>query len=55
MFKTVAPSGLALVRKKKFTVLMWLVGEAAAADGLNGKVLEKKDVETKPELLHCGL
>lgn len=42
-------------QEKKFTVLMWLVGEAAATDGLNGKVLEKKDVETKPELLHCGL
>ncbi|KAL1442480.1 hypothetical protein MTO96_030786 [Rhipicephalus appendiculatus] len=43
------------LQEKKSTVLTWLVGEAAAAGALNGRVLEKEDVETKPELLHCGV
>lgn len=41
--------------EKKSALLTWRVGRKAAIRALNGNVLDEEDVETKVELLHCGI
>lgn len=40
---------------KKTVILTWLVLAAAATSTLKGRPLEKQDVETQPQSLHCGI
>lgn len=41
--------------EKKTAILTWLVGSDAATSALKGRLLEEEDVETRPELVHCGI
>lgn len=43
------------ISEKKNALLTWLVGSAAAASALNGRLLEEHEVEVNPALLHCAI